>query len=175
MTRLSFYRWRPIFSAPLAFLLAFQAALLAGPALPGAEPAPAPAEIAVVAVSKHRLAESVRFLSSDELGGRGVGTAGIDKAGKYIADHFQKLGLKTDLFEGKPFQQFSINAAPKLGSSDKNRLVLSGPPAKEGGAPEKIVLELGTQFTPLASGGSASLNATAFPSPRPSRVLRVRS
>ncbi len=42
----------------------------------------------------NRLMGHVRYLASDELQGRGVGTAGLDKAGDYIADAFEKAGLE---------------------------------------------------------------------------------
>src|SRR5690349_3137126 len=38
--------------------------------------------------SEARLQETVTYLASDELGGRGVGTAGLDKAADYIAQQF---------------------------------------------------------------------------------------
>ena len=58
--------------------------------------------------SEKRLKASVTYLASDELEGRGVGTAGIDKAADFLATEFNKLGLKTDLFDGTPFQKFKI-------------------------------------------------------------------
>ncbi len=44
--------------------------------------------------SKERMMETVRFLSSDELGGRGFGSEGLDKAANYIAQQFKEAGLK---------------------------------------------------------------------------------
>ena len=47
--------------------------------------------------SDKRLKESVGYLASDELEGRGVGTRGIDKAAEFLAAEFTRLGLKTRL------------------------------------------------------------------------------
>ena len=44
---------------------------------------------------EQRLADVVRYLASEELEGRGVGTKGIDLAAEYIAGRFAEYGLKT--------------------------------------------------------------------------------
>jgi hypothetical protein len=59
-----------------------------------------------------RLARAVMYLSSDELDGRRLGSAGLDLAADYIAEQFKSAGLKTDLYEGTPFQKFIIRAVP---------------------------------------------------------------
>jgi hypothetical protein len=43
--------------------------------------------------SKERMMETVRFLASGDLGGRGFGTPGLDKAADYIAVQFKDAGL----------------------------------------------------------------------------------
>ena len=58
--------------------------------LPTAEPL---ARLAPV-FDAERLMGHVRHLASDELEGRGVGTAGLDKAGDYIAKQFEQAGLE---------------------------------------------------------------------------------
>ena len=58
------------------------------------------------ALSEKRLADAVEFLASDEMEGRGLGTAGLDRAAEFIATEFKKAGLKTDLFDGTPYQEF---------------------------------------------------------------------
>ena len=58
--------------------------------LPSAEPL---ARLAPV-FDAQRLMAHVRYLASDELEGRGVGTAGLDKAGDYIAKEFKEAGLE---------------------------------------------------------------------------------
>jgi hypothetical protein len=57
-----------------------------------------------------RLKQTVEYLASDELQGRGPRTEGIEKAADYIADRMAKIGLKTDSFDGKPYQGFTAQA-----------------------------------------------------------------
>src|SRR3970282_722429 len=64
--------------------------------------------------AKQRLLESVKFLSSDALEGRGLETRGINVAADYLAGQFSALGLKTDLYDGKAFQKFTVNVGGKL-------------------------------------------------------------
>ena len=111
------------------------------------------------AISEARLATSTKLLSSDEFEGRGVGTKGIDKAADYIAAEFARLGLKTDLFDGGPFQKFPMTVRTDLGPKSKNRLVLVGPPEEGTEGPAKVDFELGKSFTPLAVGGSGNVAA----------------
>ncbi len=55
--------------------------------------------------SKNRMMEAIRFLSSDELRGRGFGTEGLDQAADFIARKFQEAGLKpAGDVEGSYFQ-----------------------------------------------------------------------
>ena len=110
------------------------------------------------AESEARLKESVSYLSSDELEGRGVGSEGLNKAAEFLASQFSQIGLKTDLFEGTPFQKFEVTVTTELGSAEKNRLTIWGPPL-EGDRPRPMGLKVGEQFTPLATGGSGSFDA----------------
>lgn len=43
--------------------------------------------------SGKRMLETIKFLASDELKGRGLGTKELDKAADYIAEHFKAAGL----------------------------------------------------------------------------------
>src|SRR5882724_6963153 len=72
--------------------------------------------------SEARLRQTVTYLASDALEGRGVGTAGLDKAADYIAGQFAQLGLRTNLFNGTPFQEFEITLASEMGPAEHNRL-----------------------------------------------------
>lgn len=103
------------------------------------------------AESQTRLKESAGYLSSDELEGRGVGTEGLNKAAEYLAGEFKKLGLKTELFDGTPFQKFEITVSTEMGPKEQNVLALEGP--------EKHELKLGSDFNPLAAGGSGKFSA----------------
>ncbi len=109
--------------------------------------------------SDKRLKESVTYLASDELEGRGVGTRGLNKAAAFLAAEFAKLGLKTDSFDGSPFQKFRVTTGAELGPSDANKLLLQGPPEKEGAEPKEFEPALNKNFTPLAMGGSGKVSA----------------
>jgi len=67
--------------------------------------------------SDARLARAVMYLSSDELEGRRLGSPKLDLAAEYIAGQFKSAGLKTDLYEGTPFQRFTIRAVPSKAES----------------------------------------------------------
>src|SRR5579863_8035423 len=66
-------------------------------------------------VTEERLYESVKFLASDELEGRGVGTKGLDQAADFIAGQFAAAGLKISVFDGGPFQKFNMVVATEQG------------------------------------------------------------
>src|SRR5262245_519389 len=104
------------------------------------------------AESESRLRQTVSYLASDALEGRGVGTSGLDQAADYIAAQFKQLGLRTDLYHGKPFQEFEIPLPPERGPAEHNRLALVN-------NTRPIDLKLGESFNPLAIGGSGSINA----------------
>jgi hypothetical protein len=106
--------------------------------------------------AEHRLLESAKFLASDALEGRGVGTQGLDLAADYLARQFREAGLKTDLYDGSPFQKFKMTTGASLGPN--NRLTLVGPAAVDGKDPRRIELKLGEQFNPLAIGGSGKFD-----------------
>src|SRR5688572_25666646 len=98
----------------------------------------------LAAESQARIKESVGYLSSDELGGRGPGTEGLNKAADFLADEFKKLGLKTDLFDGTPFQKFELTITTEMGPKDQNKLVLEGP--EKNGERKTLSLALGSDF-----------------------------
>ena len=108
------------------------------------------------AAREARLSESATLLASDEFEGRGPGTKGIDLAADYIAKQFADAGLKTDLYDGTPFQKFSIPVGATLG--DKNEVKLSGPLDSAGKPLNEISLKLNEDFTPLSLGGSATFD-----------------
>tara|TARA_B100000945_G_C20420504_1_gene617718 strand:+ start:1042 stop:3072 length:2031 start_codon:yes stop_codon:yes gene_type:complete len=105
-----------------------------------------------------RISDSVKFLASDELEGRGVETDGINKAADYIAEHFKSIGLKTDSFNGSPFQHFEISTDVKLGDEKDNYLTLVGP-AKDGALDVVTELTMGFEFNPLAIGATGAFDA----------------
>ncbi len=103
-----------------------------------------------------RLLESVRYLASDELDGRGVGTAGLDLAADYIAERFAQARLRTELYDGTPFQKFRMTTGAKLGT--KNELALVGPAGGADAPAMRIELTVGVDFTPLSIGGSGAFD-----------------
>lgn len=105
------------------------------------------------AAVEKRLSDSVKYLASDELEGRGVGSQGINLAAEHVAEQFRKLGLKTDLYDGTPFQTFQMTIGSKLGKTNEVRLV--GP---AGNPSAERALKLGQDYTPLALGGSGKMD-----------------
>lgn len=61
----------------------------------------------------------IRYLASDELGGRMSGTAGADKAAEYISSQFKKAGLEPLGDDNTYFQKFSFTKDIKLGEQNK--------------------------------------------------------
>ncbi len=110
------------------------------------------------AASAARLLDSVKYLASDELEGRGVGTEGLNLAADYLAEQFRATGLKTEVFDGSPFQTFTINASPELGPSEENRLTFHGPEGENGDGQTRN-LKVGEDFNTLAIGGSGQIEA----------------
>jgi hypothetical protein len=118
--------------------------------VPHSRPQPDAAEI------ERRLAETVQYLASEQLEGRGVGTKGLDLAAEYIAQQFAQAGLKTDLYERTPFQKIVLSRGAKLGPD--NRLRLVGPPSMPGGPPQVLELRLGEDYTPMSLSGSGQFD-----------------
>jgi hypothetical protein len=100
---------------------------------------------------EQRLLDDVRYLASDELEGRGIGTLGIELAADYIGDEFERAGLETRLFDGEPFQRFSQSR--RLGMNGPNHAQLTAPDGRA------VTWTLKDEFTPLSisSGGSLDL------------------
>ncbi|MDA0833960.1 MAG: M28 family peptidase [Planctomycetota bacterium] len=95
----------------------------------------------VVKVREQRLFDSVKYLASDELEGRGVGTKGLDLAAEFIAEQFSNAGLNTKLFGDKPYQFFQRRGKYALGSKNQIRLI---------GRDSRIEPELGEDYSPLS-------------------------
>lgn len=82
----------------------------------------APSRGAAPQVSPARLKEHIRYLASDRLRGRGVGTPGYDSAAQYMAKQFAMLGLDSAGTEGY-FQPVPLRRARAVEGSS---LVLVG-------------------------------------------------
>jgi len=66
--------------------------------------------------SKKRMMDTIRFLSSDALGGRGFGTQGLERAAEFIAAKFKEAGLKP---AGDSVGSFSQTWEDRGGSSER--------------------------------------------------------
>lgn len=113
-----------------------------------------------------RLRTDMAYFASDELAGRDTGSDGLELAAQYIANSYSDAGLKTDLFDGKPFQTFNIPLGVKLGNESKNGLTIlrrQDPQATQGNdASTPITGVLGQTFQPLGLGDSAKVQGPVF-------------
>jgi hypothetical protein len=125
----------------------------AAPAVATAATASGPA----VNPSLDRLRSDVEWLASPKREGRGPGTGGIDRAAIWVAGQLAATGLETRVAEDEPFQRFPITLDATLGAAERNRVEIVGPPGPDG-VPRVKTLTLGTDFTPLAAGGSGTFD-----------------
>src|SRR3712207_5900312 len=63
------------------------------------------------------LKQSVRYLASDELEGRGVGTEGLNRAAEFVAETFKELGLRPPPGQDGYFQPFKVTTAVRPAAS----------------------------------------------------------
>jgi peptidase M28-like protein len=94
-------------------------------------------EIAPEAVLQH-----IKFLSSDELKGRGNGSPELETAGNYIAQQFKAVGLQPGGTSNEWFQPFQLIAGLTIGSGNTLSVSLKGRTAN---------LALGTSYYPLSA------------------------
>ena len=147
-------RRRSLLPALLAFNLA--AAVLALAEAPVAPPPPQQGATRNVPTGPEAKFEvdvkaSVYYLASDELEGRGIGTAGLDKAADFIADNFRKLGLKPAPGLPDYFQPFKFTTATKPG--DDTGL------AMKAGDDDATDYALDAQYIPLSFSGESRFDA----------------
>jgi hypothetical protein len=88
-----------------------------------------------------RMQKDIFFLAGPECEGRGIETKGIEKAADYIADTFQKAGLKPGMKGGNYFQPFNVAISAQVGTP--TALAFTGPDGA------KIEPKLGTDYNPL--------------------------
>jgi hypothetical protein len=84
----------------------------------------------------------IKFLASDDLLGRGNGSAGLERAADYIAAQFKAAGLRPGGPSGDWFQPFELTAGLSVGEG--NSLVVRA------GA-QSVRLSLGESYYPLAA------------------------
>ncbi|MSO20778.1 MAG: M28 family peptidase [Acidobacteria bacterium] len=98
-------------------------------------------------VQADRWLADARHLSSDQMKGRGDGMPELNKAANYIAQEFQKAGLKP--LTGGWFQPFHVVVGADLGK--QNKLVMTNS--------KKISYRLRRDYTPLGFSGTANVTA----------------
>ena len=79
---------------------------------------PAPQSARPVPIDAHVVARHVRVLAADGMEGRGIGTAGLDKAADYIAAEMQAAGLEPGGPDGGWFQPFEMTTGVTLGENN---------------------------------------------------------
>lgn len=112
--------------------------------------ATAPSQAVAHTPAQGRLLEDIKYLASDELEGRGIGTAGLNKAAQYIRREFQAAGLDVTRVHGDAFQTFTMTARAKLGSP--NSLQFTSPDG------QTVELKQDVDFRPCSFGGSGKID-----------------
>ena len=92
-------------------------------------------------IDPQALLEHIKFLAADDLQGRGNGSAGLERAGDYIAGQFKSVGLAPAGSNGDWFQPFELTAGLKI--AEGNSLIIHA-------ASQDVQLTLGESYYPLA-------------------------
>src|SRR5215208_6026979 len=101
------------------------------------------AAVAVQAdIESERLLGHIKFLSSDDMKGRGNGTEELERAAQYVARNFKEAGLQPGGVDGTWFQPFELIAG--LTVAGNNHLTVD-----QGG--KQATFTLGTSYYPLAA------------------------
>ncbi len=90
-----------------------------------------------------QVTSDIKYLSSDEMGGRQPGTPGIDMALKFIVEEYEKIGLEKP-YDGTYLQDMEVGNEYVVNEDDA-MLVLKGPQDKE------IKLQLGEDYRQLVA------------------------
>ena len=102
------------------------------------------------AFERKTLEEHVRYLASDELGGRGNGGSGLDDAALYVRKTFEVLGLEPAGENGTYLQTFRVTTGQELGRHTVAFLR----------TPDGVrTLEYGKDFEPLSLSVSGEVEA----------------
>ena len=102
-------------------------------------------------ISEARYMSHVKFLASDDLGGRGNGAPGLERAAEYVAGQFRAAGLRPGMGVSW-FQPFRIVTGLEVGEG--NRLAIAG----ERG---QTAFELGRSYVPLSVSADAPVTSGA--------------
>jgi aminopeptidase YwaD len=108
--------------------------------------APRAAAQAVSDLSPSRYFERVKYLSADQMKGRGNGSPELDKAADYIATQFRTWGLRPMGDDHTYFQKFELTTGAVLGPN--NELQINGG-----------TLKINDDFVPIPFSNTASFDA----------------
>jgi len=97
------------------------------------------------AIDADTLLGHIKFLSSDEMKGRGDGTPELERAGSYVAQQFEAAGLQPGGDNRSWYQPFEIVAGLTIGSG--NRLTFRS-------GDVSVPLVLGTSYYPLSASAN---------------------
>jgi hypothetical protein len=100
-------------------------------------------------ISAESYQETVKYLASDKLKGRGTGTPELEKAAGYLAARFKKLGIPPAAGNSY-YQRFSVTTSASLGKGNNLDYSLGGA--------KKVVLPLGQEYNPLNSSASGTIS-----------------
>src|SRR5580704_18469345 len=100
--------------------------------------------------SQTHLLNDIKYLASDGLEGRGIGTKGLNKAADYIREQFKEAGLDVTRVNGGAFQPFKMTTTAILGAP--NTLKFVGPDGKA------IDLKMDVDFVPCSFGGGGKIS-----------------
>lgn len=98
-------------------------------------------------IESDALLEHVKFLSSDDLKGRGNGTEGLERAAEYVARHFEEAGLQPGGPGDSWFQPFEIPLGLTIGRENRLEIQQNG---------KAVAFTLGTNYYPLAAPANDS-------------------
>jgi hypothetical protein len=99
------------------------------------------------AIDPSSLIQHVKFLSSDELQGRGNGTPGLERAAEYIASQFKGAGLQPAGAGGSWFQPFELVTGLTVGEGNRLAVRANG---------RSVSFELGKTYFPVSTTANDS-------------------
>src|SRR5258707_12352694 len=102
------------------------------------------------AISPQQYINDVKYLSSDQMKGRGTGTPELEKAAKFIAGEFHKAGLQP--IDGKSYEQaFTVSINAHLGSHNQLSYSLDG---------HRQSLRVSEEFLPFNFSGTGKISGS---------------
>jgi Peptidase family M28/PDZ domain len=99
------------------------------------------------AITPSDLIQHVKFLSSDELEGRGNGTPGLERAAEYIASQFKAAGLQPGGGDGTWYQPFELVTGLTVGEGNRLSVRANG---------RSVSFALGETYFPVSTTANDS-------------------